>query len=222
MVDLFKLTLLLILVAVVSYLVGGFNGAIMTSMSFFRKDVRKFGSGNAGLTNFARVFGTNGIVLVLLVDILKAVAAALFGRWILGTLGYPIVGVLFAGICAELGHIYPVYYRFRGGKAVLVGAVIILMTDWRVAIICYCVFVIAVIFTKYVSLGSMLAAASFPLGMLFFGFQTLDVWLSLIFALLIIFAHRKNIIRLIAGKENKLSMGSSSRRRKRPPFGDLK
>jgi glycerol-3-phosphate acyltransferase PlsY len=208
-----KLTLLLALVAVVSYLVGGFNGAIMTSMSFFRKDVRKYGSGNAGLTNFARVFGTNGIVLVLLVDILKAVAAVLFGRALLGSLGYPIVGVLFAGFCAELGHIYPVYYRFHGGKAVLVGAVIILMTDWRVALVCYCVFLVAVIFTKYVSLGSVLGAISFPLTMLLFGFQKLDVWLSLILALLIVFAHRENIVRLLAGKESKLSIGSAPPKR---------
>lgn len=202
-----KLTLFLAIIAIVSYLLGGMNGAIITSLNFFRKDVRKFGSGNAGLTNFTRVFGSNGAILVVLVDVLKTVASILFGRWLLGTLGYPSVGTLFAGFCAMLGHIYPVYYSFHGGKAALCGGVLVWMIDWRVGLICYLIFIIVVVFTKYVSLGSMLGGLCMPAAVLAFGYEGLDVILALLCSLLIIFAHRENIVRLIKGTESKLSIG---------------
>lgn len=202
-----KLVLFLSIIAIVSYMLGGMNGAIITSLNFFRKDVRKYGSGNAGLTNFTRVFGANGAIFVVLVDVLKTVASILFGRWLMGTLGYPTVGVLFSGFCAMLGHVYPIYYRFQGGKAALCGAVLVWMVDWRVGLICFLIFITIVVFTKYVSLGSILGGASLPPVMLVFGYQGLDVILALLCALLIIFAHRENIVRLIKGTESKLSIG---------------
>lgn len=205
-----QLILLLILVAVVSYLLGGFNGAIITSVSYFRKDVRKYGSGNAGLTNFARVFGASGIVVVILVDILKTVAAVLFGRWILGTMGYPVVGTIFAGFCVMLGHVFPIYYGFHGGKAVLCVGILAWCIDWRVALICWSVFLIVVIFTKYVSLGSIIGSMLLPLTTWMFGYQGLEILLTALCALLLILAHRENIVRLIKGNENKLSIGGTS------------
>lgn len=202
-----KLTLFLSIISVVSYLLGGLNGAIITSLNLFRRDVRKYGSKNAGLTNFTRVFGANGAILVVLVDVVKTVASVLFGRWLLGTMGYPTVGCLFAGFCAMLGHVYPVYYRFQGGKSVLCGGVIVWMVDWRVGLVCWAVFLILVVFTKYVSLGSICGGLTMPAAMWAFGFQSLDIILALFCALLLVFAHRENILRLIKGTESKLAIG---------------
>lgn len=207
-----KLTIFLFIVAVVSYALGGLNGAIITSVNLHRRDVRKYGSRNAGLTNFARVFGVQGTVWVILVDVLKTVISILFGRWLIGTQGYPVVGALFSGFCTMLGHVYPAYYGFRGGKAVLCGGVIAWMVDWRVGLICWTVFLIIVVFTKYVSLGSICSALTMPAGIWAFGHPGLDIILSLICALLLIFAHRENLVRLIKGTEAKFNIGGASGR----------
>lgn len=199
----------LVLTAIVAYLLGGLNGAIITSLNFFRKDVRRFGSGNAGLTNFTRVFGTNGIALVLLVDVLKTIVSVMFGKWLLGLLGYPMIGTLFAGFCAMLGHVFPVYYRFHGGKAILCGGVLVWMIDWRVGLVCWLVFLIIVVFTKYVSLGSLIGGIVVPAAIWAFGYKPLDILLGLLCALLIIVAHRENVVRLIKGTETKLSIGGT-------------
>lgn len=204
-----KTTLFLILVAVVAYLLGGANGAIITSINFLKKDVRNYGSGNAGLTNFYRTFGAQSMVFVILLDAVKTILSVSFGRWIMGLLGYPVIGILFAGLCTMLGHIYPPFYSFRGGKGILCSGVIVWMLDWRVGLICCSVFLILVIFTKYVSLGSLLGALCFPAAVWIFGYQGLDIILALICALLVIFAHRENIVRLIRGTESKLSIGST-------------
>ncbi len=207
-----KITLYLIAIAIVSYFLGGLNGAIITSMNLFKKDVRHFGSGNAGLTNFTRTFGTGGTPMVIAVDVLKAVISIFFGGWLMGLAGYPEIGRLFAGFCVMLGHIYPVYYNFSGGKASLCGEVLVWMIDWRVGLICTLVFLIIVVFTKYVSLGSIIGAACLPLTVWIFGHSGLEVVLALLCGLLIIFAHRENIKRLLSGTESKLSIGSNSRR----------
>ena len=215
----FKLVLFLIIIAVVSYLLGGVNGAIITSLNIFRKDVRSYGSGNAGLTNFARVFGTNGMVMVVLVDVLKTVVAVSIGRWLMGFDGYQVVGTIFAGFCTMLGHVCPIYYDFKGGKAMLCAGTLVWMIDWRVGLICWSVFLIAVIFTKYVSLGSMLGGAILPITAWVFEFQSLDIYLCLFCTVLILFAHRENLVRLIKGTENKLSIGGGHRNATEPPRG---
>lgn len=202
-----KLTLFLIIIAVASYLMGGLNGAIISSKTIHQKDVRNYGSGNAGLTNFNRTFGTKGILIVLGVDILKTVLSTLLGGWLLGSLGYPALGRVFAAFCAMMGHVYPVYYKFKGGKAVLCGGTAAWMIDWRVGLICCTVFAVVVVFTRYVSLGSMLASVCLPLTLLAFGFTGLECGIGLFCALLIIFAHRENLRRLIHGTEPKFSGG---------------
>lgn len=205
-----KLTLFLALIAIVSYALGALNGAIITSLNIFRRDVRRYGSRNAGLTNFTRVFGLESAIFVILVDVVKTVISVLFGRWLLGTLGYPTVGALFSGFCVMVGHVFPIYYRFKGGKAVLCGSVMVWMVDWRVALVCWCVFFVLVIFSKYVSLGSLGASVVMPLSTWIFGHNSLDIILSLLCALLVIYAHRENIVRLITGNESKLNLGGSS------------
>ena len=208
-----KLTIFLAITAVVSYLLGGVNGSIITSMNFFQKDVRNYGSGNAGLTNFVRTFGSNGILMVLLVDILKTVASVMLGHWLLGMVGYPMVGKLFAGFCVMLGHVYPVYYRFHGGKAVLCAGAFVWLVDWRIGLVCWAVFLIVVVFSKYVSLGAISGALLMPIGLLAFGYSGLEALIGLLCVLLLIFAHRENIQRLRRGTENKLNLGGKPKSR---------
>lgn len=197
---------LLILTAVIAYLMGGINGAIVTSKYFFHKDIRNYGSGNAGLTNYYRTFGPVGVAMVIGIDVLKSVIAILIGGWLMKTQGAETVGRLFAGFCLILGHSYPVYYGFRGGKGVLCGGVMALLADWRVGLLCWAVFAIVVIFTRYVSLGSILSSMSCFLWMLAFDHTSLEVILALLCGLLITVKHAENILRLIGGTERKLSI----------------
>ena len=203
--------LFLILIAFVSYFLGGINGAIITSKYLFRKDVRDFGSGNAGLTNFYRSFGVKGVALVLAMDILKSIVSLLLGGALMGLVGHPTVGKLFAGFCLMLGHLFPAMYEFRGGKGALCAIVVAFMVDWRIGLICLLVFAITVIFTQYVSLGSIIAAACFPFGLWAFGYTGLEIWLGLFCTLALIIKHHENIGRIISGTESKLPMGGTSK-----------
>ncbi len=201
------ITFLLFVIAIVAYMLGGLNGAIIASKTLYRNDVRRHGSHNAGLTNYLRTFGPGGVAIVLLTDVLKSVLAILFGGWLLGTQGFPVTGKIFACFCLMLGHIWPVIYQFRGGKGVLCAGVAVLMVDWRMGLMCWAVFLACVIFTRYVSLGSICCSIFFPIGLLFLGYRGIDIWLALFCALLLIGKHEKNIRRLIKGEESRFSLG---------------
>jgi len=210
-----ELILYLAITGVCAYFLGGINGAIIASFNFFKKDIRKFGSGNAGLTNFARTFGTNGVAIVILVDILKTVAAVLIGYWLIGHVakpGYPMIGMMFAGFCAMLGHVYPVYYRFKGGKAALCAGTVAFMADWRVGLVCFTVFIVIVVFTKYVSLASISSCLLLPITIWSFGYSGLEGLLGFLCALLLVIAHRENIRKLLNGTESKLNIGGGGKR----------
>ncbi len=208
------LTFCLFVIAIVAYLLGAVNGAIIASKYIFKKDIRDFGSGNAGLTNFYRIFGTKGILIVLAIDILKTAAAVFLGWVLLHIYGYGMVGKLFAGFFVMLGHAFPVYYGFKGGKGVLCGGILVLMLDWRIGLICWAVFALAVLFTRYVSLGSICAGIMLPIGVAIFGGWWLQVVLGVACGLLLVIMHRENIFRLIAGKERKLSFGGADDKRR--------
>jgi len=199
--------LYLVLTALGAYFLGGLNGAIIASKTFFNKDVRNYGSHNAGLSNFYRTFGLPGLTVVLLTDIGKSVLSILLGYWLLGLEGAPEVGMLFAGFCLMLGHFYPVYYQFRGGKGVMCVGVLVLMVDWRVGVICWLVFLVVVTFSRFVSLGSIIGVACFPILMLVWGYEHLEVVISLLCALAVIIKHIPNIRRLAAGTESRLNLG---------------
>lgn len=201
--------LILIAIALAAYLLGGINGSIIASKFIFKQDVRDYGSGNPGITNFYRTYGKMGAALVFAVDVLKSVAAVLIGGLLMGLQGEPLIGRLFAGFCLILGHMYPAYYQFRGGKGVLCSGVMVLMVDWRVGIICWLVFIAIVAVTRYVSLGSIVGMMCVPVGMLAF-FGWLEFTLALLCALLVVIKHHQNINRLIAGTESKLGAGSKS------------
>ena len=197
--------LLLVLSAAIAYGLGGINGAIVASWMTQHKDVRNYGSGNAGLTNYYRTFGAVGVALVIGIDIVKGVVAVLLGGALLGIVGQPTVGKLFAGFCLVLGHMYPAFHRFKGGKGALCGEVLAFLLDWRVGLILITVFVLVIVLTRYVSLGSILAAALFPAVAGLFGYSALVCLLAMCTGLLIVVKHGENIQRLLRGTESKLS-----------------
>ena len=143
-------------VAVLSYLLGCINGAIATSHIFYHDDVRRHGSGNAGLTNFYRNYGAKCAPMVIAFDMLKAVGAVLLGNYFLGyLLGWGAAGKYFGALFCVIGHMFPVFYGFKGGKGVSSTCGVMLMTFWWQALICYVITIALIAITKFVSLGSL-------------------------------------------------------------------
>ena len=191
-------------VAVLSYLLGCINGAIATSHIFYHDDVRRHGSGNAGLTNFYRNYGAKCAPMVIAFDMLKAVGAVLLGNYFLGyLLGWGAAGKYFGALFCVIGHMFPVFYGFKGGKGILCSGTLLLLLDWRIALVGWGAFVVLWLTTRYVSLGSVSAAAVFPvMTHLVFG-DAFATAFSVLIAALVLFAHRENIKRLLNGTENK-------------------
>lgn len=193
------------LTLLVSYLLGCFNGSVMTSHFIIRDDVRQHGSGNAGLTNFYRTYGARYAMCVIICDMGKTVLACLIGGYLMHwVVGDWTLGLLIAGIGCELGHMFPVFFGLRGGKGILSGGVLVLLLDWRVALIAWGLFVSLWLLTRYVSLGSVAATASMPVSVFFLlGHNWLYTVLSAAIAALVIWCHRGNIQRLLSGTEKK-------------------
>ena len=193
------------LTLLVSYLLGCFNGSVMTSHFIIRDDVRQHGSGNAGLTNFYRTYGARYALCVIICDMGKTVLACLIGGYLMHwVVGDWTLGLLIAGIGCELGHMFPVFFGLRGGKGILSGGVLVLLLDWRVALIAWGLFVSLWLLTRYVSLGSIAATASMPVSVfLLMGHNWLYTVLSATIAALVIWCHRGNIQRLLTGTEKK-------------------
>ncbi len=191
------------IIAVCAYLLGSLSFAIIVSKLTLGKDIRNYGSGNAGLTNAYRTMGAKKTLLVLLGDIAKGAAAVSIGMVLAGP-----VGKLTAGIFVILGHMFPLYFGFKGGKGVLVGAVMLAFFDWRVFGIAFLLFVLAVALTKWISLGSILGAISFPITTWAFYHDPILTAMALGMAAVVVFMHRSNIGRIIHGKENKFSFKS--------------
>lgn len=188
------------LAMVCAYLLGSFSTSITVSKLFYHQDIRQMGSGNAGATNTLRNFGAYKALLVVLGDSLKAALAMWLARWLAGP-----EAMLYAGGIAVIGHIFPVYYGFQGGKGVMSAAAMILVFDWRMFLVLLVVFAATVLLTRYVSLASILAAVSFLPSMLWFHRGNLSYALfSGGLAALVIWKHRSNIRRLIQGTESKL------------------
>lgn len=197
-----------ILVAVlVAYFLGNLNGAVCMSVLIGNEDVRTKGSGNAGLTNFIRNYGSANAVFVVLIDAGKAVVACLAAGLLLDPYGYYQEGVVLGGVAAMLGHVFPALLGFKGGKGILSGLFIALVADWRIALIILAVFFAAYLLTQYVSLGSVLAAIAFGIGFVVFHHDNLWVMLGGIFmGGLATFMHRSNIVRLWTGTERKTNL----------------
>lgn len=200
-------------VAVAAYFLGCVNGAIIASHQFYGEDIRTKGSGNAGLTNFYRVYGKRHFLFVLFVDVLKAVISVFLGaylfRWQIGESAF-LLGKYWAAFWTILGHNYPCMHAFRGGKGILCAGTLLCCLDWRIALIGLGTFALLTILTGYVSLGSICGAATFPITT-FYVFRTEDpvyflFALSLLTAAVVIWGHRGNIQRLAEGRERKLRL----------------
>ena len=202
--------------AAASYFLGCFNGAVIVSKYLLRDDVRNHGSGNAGLTNFHRVFGGPLTAVVILCDVLKAILAVLLGMWAFGPFpavsifGHMADSVLFGkywtALFCLLGHMFPCMFHFRGGKGILSGGTIAIMIDWRVALVGWGGFLILAVLTRYVSLGSVWAGASFPFISLYVYRDPVIFTIALILGGLVVWKHRGNIKRLLHGNESKFTL----------------
>lgn len=196
--------------AVAGYFLGCFNGAVIVSKYILRDDVRTHGSGNAGLTNFHRTFGGPLTVVVILCDVLKAVIAVLIGAALIGgamdnSLAV-VYGKYWGGICCLLGHMFPCMFGFKGGKGILSGGAVAIMIDWRVALVVWGGFLVLAVLTRYVSLGSCWAGASFPFATWFVYQNWILTLLAVFIGGMILWKHRSNIGRLIRGEESKFSL----------------
>ena len=196
----------ILITCLVGYYLGNINGAVSVS-AFLKDDVRKHGSGNAGLTNFIRNFGRDSAFFVLLIDISKAVLACLVGRYLLAPYGYGSEGTMFGAIAVSLGHDFPALLGFHGGKGILCGITVAFMLDWRCACIILATFLVFFLATKYVSLGSVMGALVFCITFTVYHHHEPVIAVGGVFVgALAIFMHRSNIVRLVKGTERKTSL----------------
>ena len=202
-----------IVIAVVAYLIGSINFSIIFSKKIAGFDVRDKGSGNAGTTNMLRSVGKKAAALTLICDILKGVIAIgiAIGFGYLFNADNKSLLVQIAGIAVVFGHTFPIFFGFKGGKGVATSLGVLIMSNWEIGLICLAVGVTLIIITKMVSLGSCVAAILFAVLSYFIKDHYIVaqgssyLLYSIILALFILFNHRSNILRIIKGKENKIS-----------------
>lgn len=189
-------TLKYLLVALGSYLLGSLSLSIYMSRKMYGGDVRSKGSGNAGATNMARVYGMMAGFMTLGADVLKAVISMGAGYLLLGDAGLSL-----GGVCCMVGHCFPVFYHFKGGKGVSVGGALSLLLDWRVGLLVIACFLLGAFLSKKVSLGSVLGALAAGIGPFIFGVSGPRAALGVAAMCIVIYRHRENIVRLIRGTE---------------------
>lgn len=211
--------------ALISYLLGSISFAVILSRQFAKKDVRNYGSGNAGMTNVVRTAGVLPGILTLFGDFLKGAAAVAIGRYLIfGYLYYtlqtpwclPVYGAFFCGAFCLLGHIFPIFFGFKGGKGVATAVGVMLIADWRALLIALGIFLVIFLITKIVSVGSIISAASLPASTyLFFAASNrivvsphqrlIETVLAGVLALIIIAKHKENILRILKGEEKPIT-----------------
>lgn len=201
-----------IIIGVLAYAIGSISFSVIFSRKFAGFDVRQKGSGNAGTTNVLRTVGKKAAIFTLICDILKGVVAILIAIFI-GNIVKDVDKALLvqiAGIAVILGHTFPIFFEFKGGKGVATALGIILMINWQIGLICLVFALLIMLLIRMVSAGSVLAAILFPVLTLFLGGQYYIVGgnyfiFSIVMALIVMFNHRTNIKRILSGTENKLS-----------------
>lgn len=205
MIDIVKILMAL----AAGYLLGSLNTAVIVG-KIYGKDIRNLGSKNAGLTNTLRVLGKTAALFVLAGDILKGIVACLIGLYlgvyVASGAAIDCVSLLAAGAAAVIGHNWPIYFGFKGGKGALTAIAVLFMFDWQMALICLGAFVAIVAVTRYVSLGTVSATLLFVIlsFMPAFGHSFYFLIFAVLMACVIIFKHRENVGRLLAGTESKL------------------
>ena len=200
-----------IVVAVLSYLIGSINFSIIISKKVAGFDVREKGSGNAGTTNMLRTVGKKAALITLVCDILKGVISILLAL-LIGKIAKEAnnsILVQIAGILVIIGHTFPIFFKFKGGKGVATAVGVLLTTNWQIGLICLIFGLVLIALTRMVSLGSITAAILFPILVLFIKTNYIvegNYFIySLIIAVMVVFNHRENVKRLLSGTENKLS-----------------
>ena len=206
--QIFALIASVVIIILSSYLLGSLNFAIIISGKQYKQDIRSYGSKNAGMTNMMRTYGKKAAALTLVGDMLKATVSCVIGYLLLGLLGAHI-----AGLFCVIGHIFPLYYKFKGGKGVATTAMVILMCNPLVFAILLLLFVLIVLGTKFISVGSIMCVMLYPVLL-----DRLDKWMyggsygavfAILIALLVVLKHWPNIKRLKDGTENKFSFKKS-------------
>ena len=196
----------ILVIAFAGYYLGNINGAVCVS-ALLQDDVRKHGSGNAGLTNFVRNYGWGYAALVVIIDVSKAVLACLLGKLMLEPYGYSMEGTMVGAVAVSLGHDFPAFLGFRGGKGILCGISVAFALDWRCALIIMGVFAVCFFTTGYVSLGSVMGALAFAIsfGLLYWHNPFVAIG-GIFIGLLAVGMHHANIGRLFRGTERKVRL----------------
>ena len=202
-----------IIIAIIAYLIGSINFSVIISKKMAGFDVREKGSGNAVTTNMLRSVGKKGAAITLICDILKGVVAiliAMFIGWAFKVENQSLL-VQIAGIAVVIGHTFPIFFGFKGGKGVATSLGILIMTNWQIGLICLVFGIVLIALTRMVSLGSCTAAVLFPVLTLFISENYIVSQgsgyfvYSVILAIIVLFNHRSNIKRILSGTENKIS-----------------
>ena len=207
-----------IIITIISYLIGSVNFSVLISKKMAGFDVREKGSGNGGTTNVLRTVGKKAAALTLLADIFKGIFAVLIA-WFIGNMKKENVNgailVQLAGFAVVLGHTFPIFFGFRGGKGIATSLGILLLLNWQIGLICLIFAIALMAVTRMVSLGSIAAAVLFPVLTMFIHEHYLVhgnyIIFGIIMAAFIIFNHRANIKRIMSGTENKLSFKSKNK-----------
>ena len=201
-----------VIVTIVAYLLGSISFSVIISKKIAGFDVREKGSGNAGSTNVLRSVGKKAAIITLICDVLKGVLAVLIAYAIGLILKEQINGALLlqlAGIAVVLGHTFPIFFDFKGGKGVATALGVLIITNWNIGLICLVFALVLMILTKMVSFGSILAAVLYPVLVIFMPHNAYLVdgnyiIFGILLAVIVIWNHRENAKRLLEGKENKL------------------
>lgn len=195
----------------IAYLLGSINTSIIVSKIAGKSDIRNFGSGNAGATNTLRVLGKGAAIAVVIGDALKGILAVLIARLafdFFSVSGNVRIPQYYAALFAVVGHIFPIYFGFRGGKGIMTSIAVIFMLDWEIGVILLLIFAAIFVTTRYVSLGSCISAVMFPLLVyMFHKGDSVFIAVSCLIAALAVFKHRENIRRLVTGTESKIYFG---------------
>lgn len=205
----------LIVITIVAYLIGSINLSIIICKLMGKGDIREHGSGNAGTTNTLRTLGKLPALIVLIFDVLKAVIAIYLGKWLItlgqaqnATIPYNDLAMALSSVGVILGHNFPIYYGFKGGKGIATSLGVLLTIEWKIGLVCLVFALVLMLLTRMVSVGSIAAAILYPVLVLVMGTAFENKWIylafSLVIALMAVIRHRANIKRIFDGTENKL------------------
>ncbi len=198
---------------IMSYLLGSISFSVLLAKMLKGIDIRQHGSGNAGATNTLRILGKGPAIVVLCLDVLKGIIAVWLGKWLGGdTAWIPAL----CGIAAIIGHNWPLYFHFRGGKGVATTIGVMVTLGFLPALIAGIIAILSIVVTRYVSLGSLIFVGLTPVVMLLLGgYPWPTFWSSLVIAIFVFWRHRTNIVKMVQHRENKIGSGGSSKGGKR-------